>query len=327
MALEHAGLTADILREMEPISLVMGICSGAVDLTEQAKETVMTRGAKRVRPHIVGSCQPHAIGAALVQMLGVQTSVTTISAACPSGLDAVAAASKMIKEGRTDMVVVGAADSPLNISTAASFCAAGIPPISTNFPAEEISRPFDAKSEGGPMSEGAGFVILERLDSALARGATLYGEVLSGATITDPPGKGSLEGLSQTMEMALSNAGILPDQISYICANAIGNLTGDRMETKLIKKVFKSAAYQIPISSIKGVTGNPLAAAGIFQVITCILSMTRGMIPPTANLTNPDPQCDLDYVPLKPRSIKVTYALANMHGMGGENSTLIVKRV
>jgi 3-oxoacyl-(acyl-carrier-protein) synthase len=327
MAVEHAKLTKELLQLENPLQLVVGICSAAADIIENAKEIIMTRGADRVRPHMVGSCQPHAISAAFVQLLGVPTSVTTLSSACPSGLDAVALASKMIKDGKTDLVIVGAADSPINNTGVAGFAAAGIPCLSEDLAPEESSRPFDTKSSGGPMAEGAGFVILERLDSAMARGAEPYMEILGGATTTDAPGSKTLEGLFRTMNMAMDNAGIIPEQVDYICANAISSLNADRMETKLIKKVFGNRAYQIPISSIKAITGNPLAAAGMFQIITCAMAMLNGVVPPTANLTNPDPECDLDYVPLAPRTVKINTALANMHGMGGENSTLIMQRM
>jgi 3-oxoacyl-[acyl-carrier-protein] synthase II len=327
MAVEHAGLTKEILHKENPLQLVMGICSAAADIIEQAKELIMIRGADRVRPYMVGACQPHAVSAAIAQMLGGSASVTTLSSACPSGLDAVALAAKMIKEGKTDLVVVGAADSPINNTGVAGFAAARIPSLSDEFTAEETSRPFDSKSDGGPMSEGAGFLVLERLDSALARGATFHIEILAGATATDAPGSGPLEGLCRTMDMALKNAGIDPDKIDYICANAISSLVADRAETDAIKRIFGSHAYRIPVSSIKSTVGNPLAAAGIFQIVACALAMMYNKIPPTANLTNPAPGCDLDYVPRVPRSANVNYALANMHGMGAENSTLIMKRV
>ncbi|MFA7369901.1 MAG: beta-ketoacyl synthase N-terminal-like domain-containing protein, partial [Kiritimatiellales bacterium] len=310
-----------------PLPLVMGICSGAVDLIEQAKETVMTRGANRVKPYIVGSCQPHAISAAMVQMLGVQTSVTTISSACPSGLDSVAAAFRMIKEGRADIVIVGAADSPLNIATMASFYTAGLLSVSTDFPPEEISRPFDAKRSGTVAAEGAGFLILERLDSAIARSAAPYMEILGGATVTDSPGSPGMSGLFESMGMAMINAGVYEEQIDYIFANAVSDLHSDRVETEWIKKRFRERAYQIPVVSIRGVMGHPLAPAGMFQMIASALSLQHQIIIPTANLHYPDPFCDLDYVPLQPRHSKLDIVMANGHGMGGENSTVIVKRV
>ena len=327
MAIKHAGLTKESLQRAAPVPLIVGISSSAVDVIEQVKEIVMTRGPDRVRPYMAGACQPFSIGAALVHLLGVQTSVTTISAACPSGLDAVSAAARKIRDGVTDIVIVGAADSPLNSPTVAAFIKAGLPSLSTDFPAEEVSRPFDLKRSGVVLSEGAGFFVLERLDSALARGATPYMEILGGATVTDTPGESNMEGMFHSMKMAMDNAGVYAEEVDYICANATSDPKGDRLETELIKKIFGRRAYQIPISSVRGVTGHGLAPAGMSQIITCALSMTNDLLVPTANLTNPDPCCDLDYIPLKPRRAKIRVALANSHGLGGENSTVIMKRV
>ncbi len=327
MAVENAGLTKELLQRDGPLQLVVGICSAAADIIESAKEIIMTRGADRVRPYMVGACQPHAISAAMVQLLGVQVSVTTISAACPSGLDAVATAAKMIKDGEVDIVVVGATDSPLSNTGVAGFAAAGIPSLSVDFPPEEISRPFDAKRSGVVISEGAGFVVLERMDSALARGAEPVMEIIGAATVTDTPGISGMEGLFHSMKMAMVNAGVYPAQIDYICANACSDSAGDRAEVEWIKKLFGPQAYQMPISSIRGVTGHPLAAAGMFQTIACALMMKHQKIIPTANLRVPDPNCDLDHVPLHPRATKVNIAMANGHGMGGENSTLIMKNI
>jgi 3-oxoacyl-[acyl-carrier-protein] synthase II len=324
MAIEDAGLTRDMLNGTDPLPLIVGICSSGADIIEQAKETIMTRGTHRVRP-LIGACQPHAISAALVQYLGVQTSVLTISSACPSALDAVTAAAKKIRNGEADLLIVGAADSPINNTGIAGFAAAGIPSLSTDLPPGEISRPFDLKRSGVVISEGAGFFVMERLDSALARGATPYMEIVGGATITDRPGSELMDGMFFTMKAALANAGLYPEQIDYICANATSDPLGDKAETELIKKLFGPRAYQIPISSVRGVTGHPLAPAGMFQMIACALAMKHQLIPPTANLTHPDPKCDLDYVPLEPRKARIGVALANGHGMGAENSTVVMR--
>lgn len=323
--IEHAGLIKEAIEK--PLSLVLGISSGGADIIEKAKEIIMTKGADRVRPYMVGACQPHAIGAALVQYFGIQSTVTTVSEACPSGLEAVAIATKMIQDGRADLVIAGGADSPLSNTGVAGFAAAGIPSLSRDFPPEEISRPFDAKRSGVVLSEGAGFLVLERLDSALARGATPYMEILGGATISDTPGEGNMDGLLHSMNVAMKNAGIYPEQVDYICANAVSDPVGDKTETTLIKKCFGARAYQIPITSIRGVVGHSLSAAGMFQLITCALTMKHQLISPTANLLYPDPECDLDYVPLTPRKAKINTALVNAHGIGGENCTVIVKRV
>ncbi len=326
MALEHAGLTNEILQKYEPLSMVLGISSGASEIIEEAKEIIMTHGAKRVRPRIA-ECQPFSIGAAVVHLLGFQTSVSTLSNACPSGLDAVNRASQMIRGGEVDLVIVGAADAPLTPTGVAGFAASKIPSFSSDFPPEEISRPFDLKRSGVVLSEGAGFLVLERLDSALARGAEPLMEILDGASVSDTPGAESMEGLRHSMDLAMKNSGVYADQIDYICANAVSDSLGDKAETELIKKTFGKRAYQIPISSIRGVMGHSLAPSSILQVVACVLAMTHQTIPPTANLTCPDPECDLDYVPLNPRKAKVSVALANAHGIGGENSTLIMKRV
>jgi 3-oxoacyl-(acyl-carrier-protein) synthase len=327
MAVEHAGLTAEALRGKGLLPLVLGVSCSATDIIGKGMEIVLTHGADKVRPYMVGACQPHAVGAALVQQLGLHASVTTISSACPSGLDAVMAGAKMIREGRADIVLTGGADSALNSAAISGFSAAGIPSLSTDFPPEEISRPFDAKRSGVVLSEGAGFMVLERLDAALARGATPYMEILGGGTVTDAPGAGKMEGLFHSMNLALANGGIYPEQIDYVCANALGDPVGDIIETQLIKRCFGSRAYQIPISSIRGVLGHAMSAAGISQLITCALSMKHQWVVPTANLHDPDPECDLDYVPLKPRRARIHMALINSHGIGGENASVVVKNM
>ena len=327
MAIEHAGLKQEDLGKGGGLQLVTGICSSAADVIEAAKEIIMTKGANRVRPYMVGASQPHAISAAMAYFLGVPASVTTLSSACPAGLDAVAYAAKIIREGKKDLVIAGAMDSPINNTGVAGFATAGSPPITDEVPPDKQARPFDVDSIGGPMSEGAGFLVLERLDCVLARGGTPYLEILGGCSVMDALGSFPLEGLGRSMSGALQESGIRPDEVGYISANAIGSLLSDRTEISLIKKVFGDVAYRIPISSIKGATGNPLAAAGIFQVISCALAMQHGVIPPVTNLENLDPECDLDIVCHTSRKVGARYCIANMHGMAGENSTLVMKRV
>ncbi|HPC19333.1 MAG TPA: beta-ketoacyl-[acyl-carrier-protein] synthase family protein [Kiritimatiellia bacterium] len=327
MAIEHAGLTLEQLQGNGRINMIMGISSGGTDVIAEGMEMVLTVGADRVRPYMVGACQPHAIGATLVHELGLRASVKTLSEACPSSLSAIAMAAQVIKAGQADLIIAGGADSPLNSAALAGFAAGGLPTRSTEFPPEEMSRPFDAKRSGVVLSEGAGFVVLERMDVALARGATPYMEILGGATAIDMPGAGGMEGLWHSMNLALENAGVYPDQVDYICANAYGDPAGDRIETDFIKRCFGDRAYRMPVSSMRGVLGHALSAAGMSQVIACALMMRRQQIVPTANLRFPDPDCDLDYVPLIPRPGRVGMAMANSHGIGGENATLLLKAV
>lgn len=327
MAVEDAGLNKNTLCKDTPLHMVFGISCSAIDIIIEADEIMKSRGASRIRPHMVGSCQPHAIGAAVAQYLGVDVSVTTLSGACPSGLDAILAASKMIRSGKADRVIVGTADSPLHPASAASFVASGIPAVSEEFCPEEMSRPFDLKRKGVVLSEGSGFLILERYDVAQARGAKIYLEVLGGSSVTDSPDGGKMNGLLKTMSSSLENAAMSTGQVDYICANAVGEPVGDKNESDFVKKLFGTRAYQIPISSIRGVLGHSLAPSGISQVIACAIGMETGIVPPTANLTIPDPECDLDYVPLVPRHVDINTALVNVHGIGGENTSLLVKKL
>ncbi len=326
MAVDHAGLTQEFLKRQEPLRMVLGISSSAADIIEAAKALIMTHGPDRVRPYMVGACQPSATAAELIQLLGVQTSVTTVSNACPSGLDALEIATKAIQAGQADCIVVGGADSPLNATGVAGFGVTGVLSARTDIPPEQVSRPFDLGRDGVVLAEGAGFVVLERLDSALARGATPYAEVVGSASMTDAPGAAGMEGIARTMDLVMRNAAVYPDQIGYICANALSHPVMDATEARMIHQVFGSRARRIPVSSIRGVMGHPLAPAGILQTITCTLAMHHGLLPPTANLERPDPACDLDHVRGGPRGVRVDIALANAHGVSGENTTLLIRR-
>jgi 3-oxoacyl-[acyl-carrier-protein] synthase II len=327
MAVEHAGLTREMLRRHEPLRLVLGISSSAADIIEAAKAIIMTHGADRVRPYMVGACQPSATAAELIQLLGVQSSVTTVSNACPSGLDAIEIATKMIRTGLADCIVVGGADSPLNATGVAGFAVTGVLSTSTDIPPETVSRPFDEKRNGVVLAEGAGFLVLERMDSALARGANLLLEVVGAVSMTDAPGAEGMAGLLKTMDLAMQNASIYPEQVDYICANALSHPVMDATEAKMIRTLFGTLANWIPVSSIRGVMGHPLAPAGIFQTVACALSIIHRQIFPTANLTHPDPACNLDHVMGAPRNADVNIAMINAHGVSGENTTLLVKRV
>lgn len=325
LAIEHAGLTPEWLRKHEPLRLVLGISSSGADVIEAAKATIMTRGPGRVK-FMVGASQPSATAANIVEHYQVQAAVTTVSNACPSGLDALEIATKEIQAGRADCIVVGGADSPLNTTGVAGFARTGVLSTCTDLPPEQVSRPFDRRRTGVVLAEGAGFMVLERLDSALARGATPLLEILCAVSMLDPPGAETSAGLLATMELALQNAALYPDQIGYICANALSHRKTDATEARLIRTLFGDAFRRIPVSSIRGVMGHPLAPAGIFQAACCALAMRHGLIPPTANLTDPDPACELDHVMGAPRRAAVEIAMVNAHGQRGENTTLLVRK-
>ena len=192
-------------------------------------------------------------------------------------------------------------------------------------------RPFDLERNGFVVGEGAGMVVLEELKAAKARGAKILGEVVgygSSAdafriTDTHPEGRGAIV----CMEMALADAGLKPEDIDYISAHGTGTQENDGTETLAVKRVFGETAYKIPMSSIKSMTGHLIGAAGAVELITCVLAIRDGIIPPTMNLQNPDPECDLDYVPNKARKHKVRIALSNSFGFGGQNDSLIVRAI
>jgi len=326
MALEHAGLDTEWLQTHESIPVMLGAAASAGHLFEDVGDVLKMRGPKKV-PLTVRGFPPAATAGAISQVFDFQISATTISSCCPSGLDAVDEAVKLIREGRSDLVLAGAVDSYVTPVTVAAFSAVNLTSSSTDFPPEEVCRPFDKKRSGAVFSEGSGFVVLERLDSALARGATPLMEILAGARFTDPAGgENGFVGMRKSMDGALKNAGIYPEQVDYICANAISDPEMDLQEIEMIKRVFGKQAYCMPVSSIRGVLGHALASAGLMQMVACALAMEHQLIPPTANLTDPDPACDLDHVPLVPRRAKVDIAIANSHGMAAENTTLVMKR-
>jgi 3-oxoacyl-[acyl-carrier-protein] synthase II len=324
-ALDQAGLSPEFLQRQEVIPVMLGVASSANHLIEHNAQVLAEKGAHKM-PLNVRAYPPAATAGAISHFFGFQVSATTISSCCPSGLDAVCEAARMIRDGRFDTVFAGAVDSYVTPVTVASFSAIRLNSSSTDFPPAEISRPFDQKHSGVVFSEGAGFLVLERLDTALARGAEPLIEIVSGARFTGPLDDKFL-GMFKSMDFALKEAGIYPDHVDYICANAPSAPAMDTQEVKMIKRVFGKHAYRIPVSSIRGVTGHALASAGLMQLIACALSMKHQLIPPTANLTDPDPECDLDHVPLVARRAKVNIAIMNSNGLVAENSTLVVKRV
>jgi 3-oxoacyl-[acyl-carrier-protein] synthase II len=326
LAVEDSGLEHDELEAAGPVAIVAGVSTGAIDVIESGKEKMMELGPRRVSSYIVGAGQPHAITTAISAYLAVRTQILTLSTACPAGLDAVGMAAGILREGRAEIAIAGGADSPVNTLTVASFGPTGLVPMDVAEP-QKASRPFDRNRNGGILAEGACFLVLETLDHALARGATPLAEITGFGSCVDSADDDPGGGLETAIEMALANAGRLPKDIDYVCAHGPSDPVIDRIETTMLKRTFGPHAYRIPVSSIKGVTGNPLAAAGPLQLATCALAMRDKIVPPTANYQTPDPACDLDYVPNKPRRANVRRALVNIHGMGGGNSCAVVEAV
>jgi len=270
------------------------------------------------------------IAAAQVSIaLGVRGPTFCTTSACSSGSDAIGAAYEIIKHGDTPVMLAGGAESIINPLGITAFNA--LKALSTrNDSPQEASRPFDAERDGFIISEGACVLVFENLEHARKRGVNILAEIIGyGATadsyhVTQPMENG--EGAAKAMQIALKKAGIAPTEVDYINAHGTSTPLNDTMETKAIKTAFGDYAYRIPISATKSMTGHLIGCAGAAEAATCIMAIRNGVIPPTINLTNPDPECDLDYVPNTARKTKVTTALSNAFGFGGHNSVLVLRR-
>lgn len=326
MALEDAGFDSDSLELPSPVPVIIGVSMNSMDVLERALEAVRENKANRVSPTTCAASLPQGPANVVADRIGAFADATTVSAACPSGLDAVADAASIIRAGQAEIAIAGGSDAPITPIAMASFTAADLS-SSRNGDPGKASRPFDIDRDSGVISEGAGMFVLENLETARARGARPYLEVMGYAKQRDrdPAHPGS--GLEESMQMALANAGCTIKDVDYISAYGPGHPVLDAVEVAVIKRVFGEQAYQIPVSSIKGVTGNALAAGGPLQLVACALTIRDGLIAPTANYESADPECDLDFVPNRPRPSQVQCALINVRGLGGGASTMIVNRV
>jgi 3-oxoacyl-(acyl-carrier-protein) synthase len=324
MALMDAALAGSVKDVVRPVSITMGVSTSAIEVVEGVAQGLQRGDDSRLQPWLVWASQPHAVSATLAEYLGTQVSYQTVATACKAGADAMLAAAIAIRAGRADIAIAGGTDASITATTCSAFCAGRLLSGRNDDP-QHASRPFDRDRDGGVLGEGAGVVVLESLAHARARGAHIWLEICSGASHSDTFGTLPAAGLETCMTLSLANARLSGDAIDYVCAHGPSDPTIDRVETAMIRNTFGRHAYRIPVSSIKGVTGNPLAAAGPMELIACALAMRDDLVPPTANYTTPDPACDLDYVP-QARRTRVEHAIINVHGMGGGNTSLIVRR-
>ncbi len=326
LALRDAGMRGSNLELPSPIPVVIGVSTSALDVIESVFNDVSHSRLDRVSPYALGASDPQAPANVIAARIGASANASTISSACPSGLDAVAAAAAMIKRGEAELAIAGGADAPITPLAIASFAASGLSSVRNSDP-QTASRPFDLTRDSGVISEGAGILVLEDLERAEARGARIYCEITGFGTQRDVSPDEPASGLEQAMVTAISNAGCNVTDIDYISAYGPGHPVLDSAEVATIKRVFGRHAYGLSISSIKGVTGNPLAAAGPFQIISCALSLVEQILPPTANYQTPDPDCNLDVIPNRARKAQLSRALVNVRGLGGSASALVLERV
>jgi len=328
MALQDSGLDLEKV-DKERAGAVMGCGIGGVTTFEEQKEVLMSKGSGRVTPFFVPMLISNMAAGHLSIEFGLQGSSMTIVTACASATNAIGEALRIIQRGEADVVFCGGTEAPITPLAFAGFCAAKTMSTEKENP-EQASRPFDKRRSGFVMGEGAGVLILESLEHAEARGAHIYAELAGyGSTsdayhITSPVPGGA--GAVRAMRLALKDAGVNVEDVDYI--NAHGTSTGpnDSVETAAIKTLFGSYASKLAISSTKSMTGHLMGAAGAIEAIICANSIERGAIPPTTNYGEPDPECDLDYVPNIARKQEVNVAMSNSLGFGGHNATIVLKK-
>jgi 3-oxoacyl-[acyl-carrier-protein] synthase II len=328
MAMTDSGIT--VTPELaEDFGVLIGSGIGGLTFLGEQVRKLIAEGPSRVSPFLVPYMIPDMASGFVSIMHGLKGPNTCVVTACATGANAIGDSYHIIKRGDAKMMLAGGSECPINEIGVAAFCAARAMSDRNDDPSH-ASRPFEKNRDGFIMGEAAGVVVLEDLDHALARGAKIYGEVVGyGMTgdahhITAPaPGH---EGAARSMRMALRNAGINPEDVGYVNAHGTSTPMNDENETQALKKVFGDYAYKLAISSTKSMTGHTLGASGAIESIVCLLAMRDGIIPPTINYFEPDPMCDLDYVPNVARKAEVKYALNNSFGFGGHNASLIFKR-
>ncbi|MEK3764758.1 beta-ketoacyl-ACP synthase II [Solibacillus sp. FSL K6-4121] len=327
MAAKDANLT--ITEEMAPrVGVWIGSGIGGMETHEQQFLTFQERGVRRVSPFFVPMMIPDMASGQVSIYLGAKGVNSCSVTACASGTNSIGDAFKVIERGDADVMITGGTEAPIVTMAVAGFCANTA--LSLNPDTATASRPFDKNRDGFVIGEGAGILILEEYEHAKARGAKIYGEVVGyGSTgdahhITAPAPNG--EGAARAMKMALDDANVSPEQVGYINAHGTSTPYNDLFETQAVKTVFGDHAYKLAMSSTKSMTGHLLGAAGGIEAIFTVLALKEGILPPTMNLHEPDPECDLDYVANAARKADVEYGLSNSLGFGGHNACLLFKK-
>ena len=313
------------------IGACMGSSAQAVsDILEKAIPLFFQKGLRTIHPLTCVDYTTHMATAYTQIELAIKGPVTTISSGCSTAIDAISWSYEQINNGKADIIIAGAADAPISPFGLGAFCAVRVLSKRNDEPAK-ASRPYDVNRDGMVLSEAGAAVVLEELNHALQRGATIYGEIVGQSSISEA-GKTvvveiSGESMAKAIEIALKNANLNPGDIDYINAHGNSMIDYDISETNGFKLALGDHAYRIPVSSIKSMTGQSLAPASGLQLISSCLSLTTGIIPPTINYEHPDPKCDLDYVPNSARYNRVNRVLVNSHSVGGTHSVLILAKV
>jgi 3-oxoacyl-[acyl-carrier-protein] synthase II len=315
----------------ERIGILVGSAIGGLPGIAEQHQVLLERGHDRISPFFIPSVLVDTASGQLAIALGIKGPNYAPVSACATGSHAVGEAAELIKRGDADVVLAGGTESCIHPLILAGFCAM------RGLVAEEedptlASRPFDATRAGFVMSEGACILVLEELESAKARGAKVYAEVLAYGASNDAHHLAQPEpeaiGVAHMMSAAIARAGVEPEQVGYVNAHGTSTPLGDAAETRAVKQVFGDHAYRLAVSSTKSVTGHMFGAAGAAESMFCALALHEQVLPPTINYRNPDPECDLDYVPNEARPVEgLEVALSNAMGLGGHNGCVLLGRV
>jgi 3-oxoacyl-[acyl-carrier-protein] synthase II len=313
----------------EQVGVVYGTGAGGLDLIFENYDIYRERGYRRVSPTLIANMIPDSASGHIAIQLGAQGPNMAVVAACSTGGHNVGEAFETIRRGDAEVIVTGASEAPIVPLLVSSFTTMrGL--ADDNEHPERACKPFDVRRGGFILSEGAAALVLETLDHALARGAPIIAELIGYGNSADARDMIAADetgaGAARAMKMALRKAGIAPEAVDYINAHGTGTPLNDSAETQAIKTVFGSHAYRLAVSSTKSMLGHMMGAAGAAEALFCALSIHDSRIPPTINLEQHDPACDLDYVPKVAREARVDVALSNSIGLGGHNSALILRR-
>lgn len=328
MAVENSGL--DMGREdQERVGVLLGNGAGGLPTTQDAVNDMNEKGGMKINPFFIPMMLPNMAAANVARTFGAKGYNSTVVTACAASNQAIGEAAEAIRRGAVDIVLAGGSEASISEIGLAGFCI--LKALSThNEEPTKASRPFDSQRDGFVPAEGAGILVLENMEHAMNRGASILAELVGYGASSDafhlvqPEETG--EGAARAMRWALADAGIDPENVDYINAHGTSTPLNDAMETKAIKRVFGDIAYKVPISSTKSMTGHGLGGAGALEAVACIKTIQEGIIHPTINQEHADPNCDLDYVPNVARRLNVDIVLSNSFGFGGQNTCIVLRR-
>ena len=327
-AADAAGL--DLAAEAEDVGAVIATGGGGLTTFERQSRVIFEHGPQRMSPFFATMMIPNMAAAYVSLDLGIKGPLGAVCTACAAGANAIGDAFEIVRRGAAVAMLAGGAEAPINETGLAAFGA--MRALSTrNEAPREASRPFDAGRDGFVIAEGAGVLVLEELEHARARGVRIEAEIVGYGMSSEafhvalPDETGASQ--ARAMRAALREAGLSADDVDYVNAHGTATPVGDVAETRALKIAFGARAPAVPVSSTKSMTGHPLGAAGAIEAIVCVRAITDGVVPPTINLTDPDPDCDLDYVPNVARTVPVRTAMSNSFGFGGHDVSLVFRRV